>query len=175
MSHGQMLPGQMSLWHLESVQDGPRNLHLKFCQNWFSNSWDITDIEFSGGWWLVVVVCKVIFTSNPTLGYVRLNWGWVRVLTIFLANWKVNECCTPWSWWGTWPCCGWPSPGSRCPCAWPPPRPFKQPTWPSKLISRKKTASIDRVSLPVEVPLDVPDLVHLVAQQGSELDPKCDT
>ena len=25
------------------------------------------------------------------------------------------------------------------------------------------------------VPLDVPDLVHLVAQQGSELDPKCDT
>ena len=28
---------------------------------------------------------------------------------------------------------------------------------------------------PVEVPLDVPDLVHLVAQQGNELDPKCDT
>ena len=26
---------------------------------------------------------------------------------------------------------------------------------------------------PVEVPLDVPDLVHLVAQHGSELDPKC--
>ena len=29
--------------------------------------------------------------------------------------------------------------------------------------------------LHVEVPLDVPDLVHLVAQQGNELDPKCDT
>ena len=40
------MPGQMSLWHMESVQDGPRNLRLKFCQNWFSNSRDIADIEF---------------------------------------------------------------------------------------------------------------------------------
>ena len=46
---------------MESVQDGPRNLRLKFCQNWFSNSRDIADIEFvvvgggGGGW------CKVIF------------------------------------------------------------------------------------------------------------------
>ena len=64
---------------MESVLDVPRNLRLKFCQNRFSNSWDITDIEFSGGgWW----VCKVIFVSNPTLGYVRLNWGWVGNLTI---------------------------------------------------------------------------------------------
>ena len=31
---------------MESVQDGPRNLRLKFCQNWFSNSRDIADIEF---------------------------------------------------------------------------------------------------------------------------------
>ena len=31
---------------MESVQDGPRNLRLKFCQNWFSNSHDIADIEF---------------------------------------------------------------------------------------------------------------------------------
>ena len=69
MSHGQMLPGPMSIWHLETVQHGPRNLHLKFCQNRFSNSWDITDIEFS-----VVVVLP--------LGYVRLSWGWVGVLTI---------------------------------------------------------------------------------------------
>ena len=36
---------------MESVQDGPRNLRLKFCQNWFSNSRDIADIEF-----VVVVV-----------------------------------------------------------------------------------------------------------------------
>ena len=28
---------------------------------------------------------------------------------------------------------------------------------------------------PVKVPLDVPDLVHPVAQLGSELNPKCDT
>ena len=41
-----MLPGQMSLWQLESVQDSPRNLRLKFGQNRVSNSWDITDIEF---------------------------------------------------------------------------------------------------------------------------------
>ena len=39
----------------------------------------------------------------------------------------------------------------------------------------KQVERIDCVSLPVEVPRDVPDLVHLVAQQGSELDPKCDT
>ena len=46
MSHGEMLPGQLSLWHLESVQDGPRNL---VWLNRVSNSWDIADIEFSGG------------------------------------------------------------------------------------------------------------------------------
>ena len=45
MLHGQMLPGQMSLWHLESVQDGPRNLRLKFGQNWISNSRDISDMD----------------------------------------------------------------------------------------------------------------------------------
>ena len=33
----------------------------------------------------------------------------------------------------------------------------------------------DYSSTLVEVPLDVLDLVHLVAQLGSELDPKCDT
>ena len=33
MLPGQMLPGQMSLWQLESVQEGPRNLPLKFGQN----------------------------------------------------------------------------------------------------------------------------------------------
>ena len=39
----------------------------------------------------------------------------------------------------------------------------------------KQVERIDCVSLPVEVPLDVPELVHLVALQGSDLDPKCDT
>ena len=35
MSSGQMLPGQMSLTF---VKNGPRNLPLKFGQNWVSNS-----------------------------------------------------------------------------------------------------------------------------------------
>ena len=70
MSPGQMLPGQMSLWQLESVQDGPRNLPLKFGQNRVSNSWDIADIEFLWGG----VVCTVIFMSN-----LQLHWGYVVV------------------------------------------------------------------------------------------------
>ena len=43
MSPGQILPEQMSMspFQLKSVQDGPRNLSLKFGQNWVSNSWDI--------------------------------------------------------------------------------------------------------------------------------------
>ena len=57
MLPGQMLPGQMSLWKLASVKDGPRNLALKFGQNWVSNSWDISDIEFSDGGWVVGGVC----------------------------------------------------------------------------------------------------------------------
>ena len=49
-----MLSGQMLLWQLESVQDSPMNLCLKFGQNRVSNSWDIADVEFSvGGWWVV--------------------------------------------------------------------------------------------------------------------------
>ena len=43
------LPGQMSPWQLESVQDIPWILFLKFGQNRVSSSWDIADIEFVGG------------------------------------------------------------------------------------------------------------------------------
>ena len=53
MSPWQMLPGQMSLRQLESVQDSPRNLSLKFGQNCVSNSWNIADIE------VVVVLLRV--------------------------------------------------------------------------------------------------------------------
>ena len=53
MSPGRMLPGQMSPWQLTSVEEGPRNLPLKFGQNLASNSWDIVYIEFV---WVVVVV-----------------------------------------------------------------------------------------------------------------------
>ena len=52
MLPGQMLPGQMlpgQMLQLESVQDVPRNLPLKFGSNRFSNGWDIADIEFMVG------------------------------------------------------------------------------------------------------------------------------
>ena len=58
-SPGQMLPGQMSLWQLESVLDVPRNLHLKFHQNWVSNSWDIADVEL----WTNVTWANVAWTN----------------------------------------------------------------------------------------------------------------
>ena len=44
-----MSPRQMSLLQVESVQDSPRNLILRFCQDQASNSWDIADIEFVVG------------------------------------------------------------------------------------------------------------------------------
>ena len=54
LGQGEMLSGQRFIvqmssvvWHLS--KKAQENLNLKFCQNWFSNSWDITDIEFSGG------------------------------------------------------------------------------------------------------------------------------
>ena len=56
ISRGQILPGQMSPWQLESVLDVPRNLSLKFHQNRVINS------------------CKVILLSNPTI-VLRLGWG----------------------------------------------------------------------------------------------------
>ena len=40
MLPGQILPGQMSLWQLESVLPVPRNLPVKFHQNRVSNSWE---------------------------------------------------------------------------------------------------------------------------------------
>ena len=75
MLHGQMLPGQMSFWHFESIQDDPRNLRLKFCQNRFGNSWDITDIEFTGwvvggGW------CAKSFLRLTQL---KVMLGWIEV------------------------------------------------------------------------------------------------
>ena len=85
----QILPGNMSQWQLASIKEGPRNLPLKFGQNRVSNSWDIVNIEFSVLMVVVVVVCSVIFVSNPTLGYVRLSWGPVGVLTILRMEWHL--------------------------------------------------------------------------------------
>ena len=61
----------MSPWQLESVLDVPRNLSLKFHQNWVSNSWDIPDIEFlwGGGWGV-----QSHFQVKPNL-VLRLGWG----------------------------------------------------------------------------------------------------
>ena len=48
-----MFHGQMSPWQFKSIQDGLRNLPLKFGQNLISNSQDITDIDFVWvGWWV---------------------------------------------------------------------------------------------------------------------------
>ena len=63
-----MLPGQMSLWLLESVKDGPRNQTLKFGQNRASNSWDIADIEFPVVVVVVVVGVQSHFHVKPNLG-----------------------------------------------------------------------------------------------------------
>ena len=46
-----MLPGQMSLRQFKYVQDGLRNLPLRFGHNQVSNSRDIADIEFLWGGW----------------------------------------------------------------------------------------------------------------------------
>ena len=37
--------GLMSLWRLASVKDDPRNLPLKFNQNWVSNCWDNSGMD----------------------------------------------------------------------------------------------------------------------------------
>ena len=74
----------MSPWQLESAQDGPRNLPLKFGQNRVSNSWDIADIEFVWGGWGGVEF-TVIFMSNLQL-QLRLFCSWVWVLTKILAQ-----------------------------------------------------------------------------------------
>ena len=86
MSSWQMLPGQMSLWQLKSVQDGPRDLTLKFCQNRVSNSWDIANIEFV---WVVVGGVQSHFHVQPPTT-LRLGCRWVGVVTISFQELGVN-------------------------------------------------------------------------------------
>ena len=75
MLPGQILPEQMSPWQLKSVQEGPRNLFLKFGQNHVSNSWDIADIEF------VVVLLRVGgWVGGRVAGWVG---GWVGGVSEF--------------------------------------------------------------------------------------------
>ena len=85
MLPGQLLPGQMSPWQLESVQDGPRILLLKFGQNWVINSWDIADIEFV---WVVVVG-----GGGPKSFYcqTQLLLGWIEVELGFWQQKNLEE------------------------------------------------------------------------------------
>ena len=79
-----------------SILDVPMDLCLKFHYNWVSNSWDIANSEFL--WW--GVVCKVIFMSSPTWGYVRLSWVVVELgfwqfgfqLFFFPNLWLIISC-----------------------------------------------------------------------------------
>ena len=56
-----LLPRQMTPWWSESILIVPRNLQLKFGQNWISTAELWLNLSFYGG-----VVCKVILMSNPT-------------------------------------------------------------------------------------------------------------
>ena len=60
----------------------PRNLPLKFSQNWISNSWDFDDFLFP-----VVVegggVKSFSCQTQLLLCQVELSWGWVGVVTIY--------------------------------------------------------------------------------------------
>ena len=72
----------MSSWQFESVQEGPRNLPLKFGKIHASNSWDIADIDTVhylsgrvGGWvggWGVWIENK---TNSASIELkLKLNW-----------------------------------------------------------------------------------------------------
>ena len=85
-----MLPGQMSLWQLESVLDVPRNLCLKFHQNRVSNSWDIVDIEFV---WLGGEMGWVVFAKSfSRLTQLEVISGWVELGLSwgFHKNWTLS-------------------------------------------------------------------------------------
>ena len=92
MSPGQILPGQMSLWQLESVQDGPRNLPLKLGQNRVSNCWDITDIEFLWGGWVVGSYAQSFL--HPTSNYieVRLSLSWGCDNSVYCTVQEIDFC-----------------------------------------------------------------------------------
>ena len=93
MLPGQMLLGQMTFWQLKFVQYGPRNLLLKFGQNWVSNSWDIAYIEFVwvGGRWMGGGLNSFYCQTQLRLCYfeLRLIWGFDN---IFWTN-KIFASC----------------------------------------------------------------------------------
>ena len=112
---GQRFIVQMSsvVWHLS--KKAQENLNLKFCQNWFSNSWDIADMDISRqvkycldkchccSWhllkmvtesrlWSLVKINSVTAEVSLILTYVlRSNVTWTNFIVI------VGIC-----WWWSW-------------------------------------------------------------------------
>ena len=90
MLPGQILPGHMSLWQFECVQDGSRNLALEFGWNWVSSSWDIAERNCFSGWVGGQVGGRVSgeigINANPSLSW---GWSWVE-LRLSLAKWTFS-------------------------------------------------------------------------------------
>ena len=105
--YGQISPWQMSPWQFKSVQDGPRNLPLKFGPNWATNSWDIYCSGWVGG--LCVVGCAAYESGGWVAGsrwkysYLNLNWfelNWIELrlsLAIFLIWTNVARTNVAWT------------------------------------------------------------------------------
>ena len=97
MSPGQIMPGQMSLWQLESVLDVPRNLPVKFHQNWVSNSWNIPDMDKCHLDKCCLDKCHryswKLFLDVPRSLYLNFHQNWVSnswditVFTTFSVGW----------------------------------------------------------------------------------------
>ena len=93
----------------------PRNLHLKFGQNWVSNNWEIADIEFRVGGgggvnsfscqtqllsWFVTIDCHVYSGNRKEHCY---QWEeWTFLITLFksakiIKIWRICETsCKHW-------------------------------------------------------------------------------
>ena len=73
----------LALWNLHDPNVCPRYLPLNMGPNWYSNIWDMVDIEFYGyvvlgGWYSVKSL-----SCQPQLGLnVKLDCGWVGGLTM---------------------------------------------------------------------------------------------
>ena len=94
-------------WHLESVKDGPRKIHLKFCQNWVSNSWDIPDMGGLQSHFHVQPSCSVEVVLRCRWGcdnfwYFKGVWGrimvrgTINVYTIYSWIWCMMYLITSW-------------------------------------------------------------------------------
>ena len=90
-----MLVGRMSQWQLTSVEDGSRNLHLKFGQNRVNKSWDIlgwTNVARTNVAWINVAWTNVTVT-------VGICWRWFQKPT-FKVRSKSGKQQLRYSWYG---------------------------------------------------------------------------